>query len=260
MFSFATQVVRRTKIITQRREVPVSVELRRESWRPFGQAVKQEDGITYASFEEVKIEKPDVPQKSQLEVLQDTATSVVVCRRCGGPHWTLSCPYKDVQQAQAAAAAGGGGGGGAGGGAAGGAAGAAAGGGGGPGMAKAGAAGGGTGKYVVPGQRGAAAEGEGPREVPLEELTQLRVSNLSDEVEEEDLHQLFRPFGHVDKIFLARDRNTGAPRGFAFVRYLRHDEAAVALKSLDGLPFMVSEGRKDGREGILDGDYLVCGS
>ncbi len=233
-----SQVVKKVKVFTQRRVVPVSVELRRDSWRPFGEAVKQTEGITYSSFEEVKIEKPDVQQKSQLEVLQETTTSLVVCRRCGGAHWTLGCPFKDVQgpiggrTGAAGAAPGGGSNAGAGpdGGAGGGG-----GGGGGGGMA--GSLGVGSGKYVPPSQRGMPANGE-EREVPLEELTQLRVSNLSEDVEEDDLRQLFRPFGHVDKIFLARDKITNVPRGFAFVRYMRHDEAGAAMGALNGLPFM----------------------
>ncbi len=249
------------KVFTQRREVPVSVERRRADWRPFGAATKQEEGITYPSFEEIKIEKADVVQKSQLEVLQETTSSLVVCRRCGGAHWTLSCPYKDVQGQiggrgpldGAGAGAGGAGPSGAPGGGAG------AGPGGAPGRPGAGAGpgglGAGSGKYVPPSARAGGAGAGDQRDVPVEELTQLRVSNLSEDVEEDDLRALFRPFGNLDKIFLARDRETGIPRGFAFVRYLRHDEAEAAMKSLDGLPFMVSPkwNGKEGRRAMWEG-------
>lgn len=103
--------------------------------------------------------------------------------------------------------------------------------------AGAGAAGG-AGKYVAPRARADATGAVGAaREIPLEELTQLRVSNLSEDADEDSLRMLFTPFGRIDKIFVAKDRETGRPRGFAFVRYMRHDDAAAAMKSIDGLPF-----------------------
>jgi translation initiation factor 3 subunit G len=92
---------------------------------------------------------------------------------------------------------------------------------------------------LPPSQRGAAGAEEGKaREVPLEELTQLRVSSLSPEAEEDDLRLLFRQFGHVDKIFIAKDKITGEPRGFAFVRFMAHDHAAAALRALNGFPYL----------------------
>lgn len=33
------------------------------------------------------------------------------------------------------------------------------------------------------------------------------------------MQELFRPFGHVSRVFLAVDRTTGENRGFAFVNY-----------------------------------------
>ncbi len=149
---------------------------------------------------------------------------MVVCRRCGGAHWTLSCPYKDVSAVPAGGAAG------AGGAPAAGAAGSGS-------AAAAGGAAAGTGKYVAPRAREGAAGKEAVREVPLEELTQLRVSNLSEDADEDALRMLFQPFGRLDKIFVAKDRETGQPRGFAFVRYMRHDDAAAAMKAINGLPF-----------------------
>ena len=79
----------------------------------------------------------------------------------------------------------------------------------------------GGGKYVPPSQRagaGGATEDGKEREIPIEELTQLRISSLSPEADEEDLRGLFRQFGKVEKIFLAKDKITGEPRGFAFAR------------------------------------------
>ena len=48
----------------------------------------------------------------------------------------------------------------------------------------------------------------------------LRVTNLSDDVTEADLQELFRPFGAVSRVFVAVDRATGENRGFAFVNYV----------------------------------------
>ena len=241
------KVVKTTRITVLRREVPSAVEEREARWVKFGAAKgATQEGVTYPSAEEIKIEKADQAQKSQLEIMSETgATSVVVCRRCGGSHWTLSCPFKDLKGMPAGAAGrtmgqgamgGDGGAGGEGGAGEGGAApvsrwgqqmGQVAGG--------AGQLGSGGGKYVPPSQRGGAGLDDGKeREVPFEELTQLRVSSLSPEAEEDDLRLLFRQFGMVDKIFVAKDKETGVPRGFAFVRYMSHDHAVAAKEAMDG--------------------------
>jgi translation initiation factor 3 subunit G len=47
----------------------------------------------------------------------------------------------------------------------------------------------------------------------------VRVTNLSEDVSEADLAELFRPFGHVPRIYLAVDRTTGESRGFAFITF-----------------------------------------
>lgn len=38
----------------------------------------------------------------------------------------------------------------------------------------------------------------------------MRVSNLSEDVTEDDLADLFGPFGPIQRIFVAKDRETGA--------------------------------------------------
>lgn len=62
----------------------------------------------------------------------------------------------------------------------------------------------------------------------------LRVSNLSDDTSEDDLQQLFRPFGSLTRVYIAKDRNTGLSRGFAFVNYIRKEDAAMAMEKLAG--------------------------
>jgi len=76
-----------------------------------------------------------------------------------------------------------------------------------------------------------------PHRRPLsqrDDSSTLRVSNLSDDTGEEDLQVLFRPFGPVQRTFLAKDRITGLSRGFAFVNFVRREDAAVAMEKLAG--------------------------
>lgn len=37
----------------------------------------------------------------------------------------------------------------------------------------------------------------------------IRVTNLSEDTREADLQELFRPFGAISRIYLAKDKNTG---------------------------------------------------
>lgn len=60
------------------------------------------------------------------------------------------------------------------------------------------------------------------------------VGNLNFETTEGDLRTLFEPFGEIDGIFVINDRETGRPRGFAFVEMADDNEAAQAMAGLDG--------------------------
>jgi translation initiation factor 3 subunit G len=93
------------------------------------------------------------------------------------------------------------------------------------------------GAYVPPSMRAGAALAPGViREVLYEERIQLRVNNLSPETTEDDLRNLFQPFGRLDKVFVAHDRITGESRGFAFIKYTRHSDAEAARQNLNGYP------------------------
>lgn len=61
----------------------------------------------------------------------------------------------------------------------------------------------------------------------------VRVTNLPQDVTEADLGELFRPFGHVLRIYLAVDRVTGENRGFAFVTFAHREDGDRAIKRLD---------------------------
>jgi RNA recognition motif-containing protein len=64
----------------------------------------------------------------------------------------------------------------------------------------------------------------------------LFVGNLPYRTEEPELEQMFGEFGTVDEVFLARDRETGRSRGFAFVTMNKDDEAKAAIEGTDGKP------------------------
>jgi RNA recognition motif-containing protein len=62
----------------------------------------------------------------------------------------------------------------------------------------------------------------------------IYVSNLSFNVQDEDLREFFTPFGEVASAKIINDKATGKSRGFGFVEM--NDEAAAknAIKDLDG--------------------------
>lgn len=65
----------------------------------------------------------------------------------------------------------------------------------------------------------------------------VRVTNLSEDTREPELQVLFRPFGQITRIYVATDRETGESRGFAFINFMRRDEAQKAIDTLDGFGF-----------------------
>ena len=64
--------------------------------------------------------------------------------------------------------------------------------------------------------------------------TKLYVGNLSYNVTENDLEDLFVQFGPVSEINLMLDRMTGKPRGFAFVTMATKEAADAATQALNG--------------------------
>lgn len=65
-------------------------------------------------------------------------------------------------------------------------------------------------------------------------MKNLFVGNMSFQTTEADLRALFEPFGQVTRIHIVNDRETGQPRGFAFVEMAKDDEAAKAMTELNG--------------------------
>ncbi len=66
----------------------------------------------------------------------------------------------------------------------------------------------------------------------------IYVGNLSYEVTQEDLSAVFAEYGSVQRVHLPTDRETGRPRGFAFVEMKSETEEAAAIEALDGAEWM----------------------
>ncbi len=64
------------------------------------------------------------------------------------------------------------------------------------------------------------------------------VNNLSYEVEEADLKQIFSEYGSVKKVRLPINKKTGEKRGFAFVEMETDAEEAAAIRGLLGTEWM----------------------
>lgn len=185
----------------------------------------------------------DVEDKSAIQRLAAENKGVVKCRICKEDHWTTMCPYKDtlgpLRDSLAGTEKDGEGGPSEAGklGEAGKPPGPSAG----PGGPGAGpGAPGQGGKYVPPSRRGA--EGRIGESMPDRkgrdaDTAAIRVSNLSENTQEGDLQELFKPFGHIARIYLAKDKITGQCKGFAFINYHKKDDAAKAIATLNGFGY-----------------------
>jgi RNA recognition motif-containing protein len=66
----------------------------------------------------------------------------------------------------------------------------------------------------------------------------IYVGNLSYEVSEDDLKQVFAEYGTVKSVQLPKDRETGRLRGFAFVEMGTDAQEAAAIEALDTAEWM----------------------
>ncbi|KAL8734437.1 MAG: hypothetical protein Q9181_003194 [Wetmoreana brouardii] len=149
----------------------------------------------------------------------------VKCRICDGEHYTMKCPFKDtlapdgvdgaVRSAAGAAGVDGVDG---------------------DGPSKEGGLGGGGGGYVPPHLRnkGAVTGEKMGGKYERDDLATLRVTNVSEFAEENDLREIFERFGRVTRVFLAKDRETGRAKGFAFISFADRSDAARACEKIDG--------------------------
>lgn len=65
-------------------------------------------------------------------------------------------------------------------------------------------------------------------------MKNIFVGNLSFKTTEQDIRSLFEGYGSVDRVNVVTDRDTGQPRGFAFVEMSNDAEGDKAIASLNG--------------------------
>jgi RNA recognition motif-containing protein len=68
-------------------------------------------------------------------------------------------------------------------------------------------------------------------------MTNIYVGNCSFETTEQELRDLFAEYGDVEKVNIITDRDTGRPRGFAFVEMTDDGAAQNAIRSVNGKEF-----------------------
>lgn len=78
--------------------------------------------------------------------------------------------------------------------------------------------------------------------------SKLYVGNLSFTTTEDALRTAFSPHGNITDIYIANDRETGRPRGFAFVTFETEEASKLAAEKmngtdLDGRALTVNEAR-----------------
>jgi cold-inducible RNA-binding protein len=65
-------------------------------------------------------------------------------------------------------------------------------------------------------------------------MTNIFVGNLSYQTTQDELHAAFAQFGTVERVNIVTDRDTGQPRGFAFVEMADKQGADAAIAQLNG--------------------------
>lgn len=65
----------------------------------------------------------------------------------------------------------------------------------------------------------------------------IYVSNLSFNIQDEDLREFFAPYGEVNSSKIISDRETGRSRGFGFVEMADDEASKKAIAELDGAEF-----------------------
>jgi RNA recognition motif-containing protein len=66
----------------------------------------------------------------------------------------------------------------------------------------------------------------------------IYVGNLSYQINQEDLSDVFAEYGTVKRVHIPTDRETGRVRGFAFVEMEAEADEDKAIQALDGAEWM----------------------
>ena len=64
------------------------------------------------------------------------------------------------------------------------------------------------------------------------------VGNLSYEISQDDLVEVFKDYGEVKRVHVPVDKETGRKRGFAFVEMVSKGQETAAIEALDGADWM----------------------
>ncbi|KAG4300722.1 hypothetical protein PCANB_003008 [Pneumocystis canis] len=91
-----------------------------------------------------------------------------------------------------------------------------------------------TGRYIVPHLRAKkTGTGDAMFRRDRDEYFTVRVTNVSEDAHEEDIRELFERFGRISRLYLAKDKETGRGKGFAFISYCDRMDAARAIEKMD---------------------------
>ena len=228
------KTTRRIRTTVVKEHVNPEVAERRE-WAKFGKEEGKPRGpdISTTTIGENMLFKPSINWKANQkeeasgnsELKAQLKDKKVLCRICKGEHFTARCPYKDTLPPMDDVA--------------------------GPTNTVDDTAvvenEGTGGRYIAPHLRGIKATsggdklggGPGGSYRERDDLATLRVTNVSENAEEHHLRAMFERFGRVTRVFLAKDRETGRSKGFAFVSFAERSDAEKACREMDNseLPF-----------------------
>jgi RNA recognition motif-containing protein len=65
-------------------------------------------------------------------------------------------------------------------------------------------------------------------------VTNIFVGNLSYQTTQDELHAMFSQYGAVERVNIVTDRDSGQPRGFAFIEMTERRDAENAIAQLNG--------------------------
>jgi RNA recognition motif-containing protein len=65
-------------------------------------------------------------------------------------------------------------------------------------------------------------------------VTSIFVGNLSYQTTQDELYNAFAAYGAVERVNIVTDRDSGQPRGFAFVEMTERRDAETAISQLNG--------------------------
>ena len=69
----------------------------------------------------------------------------------------------------------------------------------------------------------------------------IYVGNIAYTVSQEDIQEVFADYGTVKRVTVPMDRETGRPRGFAFVEMSEDAEEDAAIEALNGAEWLGRE-------------------